>query len=142
MKKHLALAVSLITLGLLTTQSMAQMPRQAAPEEARVYFVTPAHGQVVPQTFTVVFGLSGMGVAPAGIEMANTGHHHLVVNGGDDIGMDMPLGDNVTHFGLGQTETTLTLPPGEHTLQLILGDFLHIPHDPPVVSEKITVIVR
>jgi len=83
-----------------------------------------------------------MGVAPAGMELQNTGHHHLVVNGEDDINLDMPLGDNVTHFGLGETETTLTLPPGEHTLQLILGDFLHIPHQPPVKSEKITVIAR
>ncbi len=142
MKKTFALAVSLVAAGLLAAQSVAQLPRQSAPEEARVYFVTPAHGQVVPQTFTVVFGLSGMGVAPAGMELENTGHHHLVVNGEEDINMELPLGDNVIHFGLGQTETTLTLEPGEHTLQLILGDFLHIPHDPPVKSERITVIVR
>lgn len=121
-KKTFALAVSLVAAGLFAAHSLAQLPRQSAPEEARVYFVTPAHGQVVPETFTVVVGLSGMGVAPAGMELQNTGHHHLVVNGEDDINLDMPLGDNVTHFGLGETETTLTLPPGEHTLQLILGE--------------------
>ncbi len=120
----------------------AQSPdRSAAPEDARVYIAAPADGAVVPETFTVEFGLAGMGVAPAGIDQANTGHHHLLIDG-EVPAMDAPLGDNVRHFGGGQTQTTVTLEPGEHTLQLILGDHLHIPHDPPVVSEPITVIVR
>ena len=82
-----------------------------------------------------------MGVAPAGIQRENTGHHHLLVNGATLPGMDLPLGDVVTHFGGGQTQTTLTLAPGQHTLQLIFADHLHIPHDPPVVSEVVTITV-
>lgn len=139
MKKLTGLTLALA--AVLAVPALAQMERQNAPEEARVYIASPANGAVVPTTFTVVFGLSGMGVAPAGIEMGNTGHHHLLINGESTQDMDMPLGNEVSHFGLGQTQTTLTLEPGEHTLQLILGDHLHIPHDPPVVSPVITVTV-
>ena len=118
-----------------------QLPKSPSPEGARVYIMSPSDGAVVPSTFTVEFGLAGMGVAPAGIERANTGHHHLLVDGVQLPSLDAPLGDAVTHFGGGQTQTRLTLPPGEHTLQLIFADHLHIPHSPPVVSEEITVIV-
>ncbi|MFW1677373.1 DUF4399 domain-containing protein [Pontibacter sp. JAM-7] len=111
-----------------------------APEGAMAYIIAPADGATVPATFTVKFGLKGMGVAPAGTDKANTGHHHLLVDGALPD-MSMPLGKDVKHFGGGQTETTLTLSPGAHTLQLILGDMTHTPHNPPVVSEKITVTV-
>ncbi len=116
------------------------IPRTVSSQGARVYFISPQDGEVVGETFTVRFGLSGMGVAPAGIENANTGHHHLIVNG-ELPAMDKPMGSEVKHFGGGQTETQLTLPKGTHTLQLILGDKFHVPHDPPVISEKITITV-
>lgn len=114
-----------------------------APKDARAYIVSPQHGAVVPSSFTVVFGLSGMGVAPAGQNVEGTGHHHLLIDIEDlpDLTKPLPTSDQVRHFGLGQTETVLTLPPGKHTLQLILGDFTHTPHNPPVMSEKITIYV-
>ncbi|MBL4820006.1 MAG: DUF4399 domain-containing protein [Gammaproteobacteria bacterium] len=115
--------------------------KTSSPEDAAVYIVSPANGAVVPITFTVIFGLTGMGVAPAGIVKQGTGHHHLLVDGVVMPDLDMPLGAVVTHFGGGQTQTILTLPPGEHTLQLILGDHMHIPHEPPVISQVISIIV-
>ena len=121
--------------------SHAQVEKTPAPDGAKAYIVSPEDGATVSSTFTVVFGLEGMGVAPAGTQVANTGHHHLLVDG-EVPDLDQPLGTQVTHFGGGQTQTTLTLEPGEHTLQLILGDHLHVPHNPPVVSDQITVTVR
>jgi hypothetical protein len=121
----------------------ATLPRTAAPEGARVYFLAPADGATVTSPVTVRFGLRGMGVAPAGVTTANTGHHHLLVDV-DTLPPDnqpIPNDANHRHFGLGQTETELTLAPGQHTLQLVLGDALHIPHQPPVRSEKITITV-
>jgi len=121
----------------------AAMPRTAAPENAAVYFLSPANGATVTSPVTIRFGLRGMGVAPAGVTNANTGHHHLLV----DVealppdNLPLPNDANHRHFGLGQTETELTLTPGQHTLQLVLGDALHIPHQPPVRSEKITITV-
>jgi len=114
-----------------------------APDNARAYIIQPQHGAVVPPTFKVVFGLSNMGVAPAGQNVEGTGHHHLLIDVEElpDLTKPLPTSDKVRHFGLGQTETVITLPPGKHTLQLILGDFTHTPHNPPVMSEKITVYV-
>jgi len=129
------------TLAAAAMLSYAQIEKTPAPEGAKVYIASPEDGATVSPTFTVVFGLEGMGVAPAGVQTANTGHHHLLVNG-EAPDMSMPLGAQVTHFGGGQTQTTLTLEPGEHTLQLILGDHLHVPHNPPVVSDQITITVR
>jgi len=115
-----------------------------APEDARVYIISPADGEVVSSTFTVKFGLSGMGIAPAGIDMENTGHHHILIDLEEmpDMSMPLPTTENVVHFGVGQTETTLTLSPGNHTLQLLLGNHLHVPHQIPVISEKITITVQ
>lgn len=112
-------------------------------EETDLYFITPQDGATVSGEFTIQFGLRGMGVAPAGVEKDNTGHHHLLIDVDTMPAMDMPLPstDQVRHFGGGQTETTLKLPPGEHTLQLVLGNYAHIPHEQPVMSKKITVIV-
>ena len=118
------------------------LPRTPSPQGASVYIISPADGEVVPETFVIKFGLRNMGIAPAGVDRANTGHHHLLVDGKKMPSFKMPLGAQVYHFGGGQTETTLTLSEGKHTLQLIMGDKLHIPHDPPVVSEKITVVVK
>ncbi len=120
----------------------ADMPKSSSPAGARVYIIEPADGAVVSSPVTVKFGLSGMGVAPAGVDKENTGHHHLLVDVKALPKMDQPMGKNVKHFGGGQTETTLTLAPGKHTLQLILGDKYHIPHNPPVISKKITITVK
>jgi len=118
-------------------------PISTSPAGAEVYFITPADGAVVGGTFTVRFGLKGMGVAPAGVDVANTGHHHLLIDLDAQPALDQPLpaNEHVRHFGGGQTETELTLPPGKHRLQLLLGNYLHIPHDPPVESATITVTV-
>jgi len=135
--KTVTIALVFVSLGWL---AHAQT-KTSAPEDAAVYIVSPANGETVPPTFNVVFGLTGMGVAPAGVVRENTGHHHLLVDGVTLPDMNMPMGDVVTHFGGGQTQTTLTLPPGTHTLQLILGDHLHIPHEPPVASEVVTITI-
>lgn len=117
--------------------------RTPAPEGASVYFVSPADGDIITNPVTVAFGLKGMGVAPAGTEKENTGHHHLLIDT-DAPALDepVPADDNHVHFGGGQTETEIELAPGEHSLQLLLGDLNHIPHDPPVMSEVITIVVE
>lgn len=115
----------------------------SAPADAEVYIIEPRAGAVVGETFVVKFGLRGMGVAPAGVEIANTGHHHLLIdNPSVSMSTPLPASDQVVHFGKGQTETVVTLSPGTHTLQLLLGNHLHVPHTPPVMSEPIRVTVR
>ncbi len=109
---------------------------------AYVYIISPADGETVGQTVTVKFGLAGMGVSPAGLDKANTGHHHLLIDADSLPAAGVPMGKDVKHFGGGQTETTIELPKGKHTLQLVMGNYLHIPHEPPVVSEKITIYVK
>jgi hypothetical protein len=120
------------------------LPKTKGTDTAVVYFLAPKDGETVSSPFTVRFGLKGMGVAPAGVNHPNTGHHHLLVDLAQppDFNGALPVSDTVRHFGAGQTETELTLPPGTHTLQLVLGDYLHIPHEKPVVSEKITITVK
>jgi hypothetical protein len=139
------LASALLFAPLLSAhdQTQAQLISEA-PENAKVYIIWPKDGEKVGKTFTVKFGLSGMGVAPAGVNMPATGHHHLLidVNEMPDMSKPLPASDQVVHFGGGQTETEVTLPPGKHTLQLVLGNYLHIPHKNPVMSEKITVVVE
>lgn len=122
----------------------ADLPKTPSPEGAKVYFISPKDGKTVSQTFTIRFGLKGMGIAPAGIDIPDTGHHHLVVDHDSLPDLDVPLGASETliHFGLGQTETKLTLPPGKHTLQLVFADRIHLAHIPPVISEKITITVK
>jgi len=122
------------------------LPRTPSPEGARTYLVGMKDGKQVKPKFKVIFGLKGMGVAPAGIKQENTGHHHLLINVPEDempsMALPLPATDNIRHFGGGQTEVMLELPEGEHTLQLVLGDFLHIPHDPPVVSKRVKITVK
>ena len=115
----------------------------ASAEGAKAYIVSPQDGDTVSNPVTVIFGLKGMGIAPAGTDKANTGHHHLLVDT-DIPAQDQPLpaSAQLIHFGGGQTETTLELAPGTHTLQLVLGDMNHVPHKPAVVSEKITITVK
>lgn len=143
MSNPLPLALLLGLLVAIATLASAQVPRQPAPEGARVYFITPADGATVKSPLTVRFGLTGMGVAPAGVEKEKTGHHHLIIDAPTpDGGLPLPADEHHVHFGGGQTETTIELPPGEHTLQLIVGDHLHVPHDPPITSPIITITVE
>ncbi|MEZ5463868.1 MAG: DUF4399 domain-containing protein [Lysobacteraceae bacterium] len=117
--------------------------RRAAAEGAELYIITPTDGETISSPVTVRFGLRGMGVTPAGSDLPHTGHHHLLVDVAElpNAAMPIPADERHIHFGKGQTETTIELVPGEHTLQLLLGDFRHMPHDPIVVSERITITV-
>ena len=108
----------------------------------KVYFINLEDGDELKSPFLVQFGLSGKGIAPAGIDVDNTGHHHLLINQNEiNYSMPIPSSDQHLHFGLGQTETVLNLPLGKHKLQLVLGDKFHIPHDPPLISEIIEITV-
>lgn len=119
------------------------IPRSPRPEKAQVYFISPENGAILASPVVVRFGLREMGVAPAGVAQPQTGHHHLIVDAEvPPSGLPIPKNDHFLHFGGGQTEVSLPLAPGKHTLQLLLGDHNHVPHDPPVVSERITIEVR
>src|SRR3982751_3502755 len=116
-----------------------------APAGAKLYFINVKDGDAVSSPFLVQFGLSGMGVAPLGVEKPNTGHHHLLIDTtmtAEQMKEPIAVDDTHKHFGGGQTEARVTLPEGKHTLQLMLGDWSHIPHEPPVMSEPITITVR
>jgi Domain of unknown function (DUF4399) len=140
MKRLVPLIV--IALG-VSAAAVAQVKRTAAPAAAEVYFIAPKDGESVSSPVTVRFGLKGMGVAPAGVAFEGAGHHHLVVDAPTPpLDAPVPADAKHLHFGKGQTETTLELKPGKHTLQLIVGDQLHIPHQPAVVSKVITVTVK
>jgi hypothetical protein len=117
--------------------------RKASPPGAQVYIIEPADGATVSSPVTVKFGLRGAGVAPAGIDLPNTGHHHLLIDTQlTNFDQPIPADANHLHYGLGQTEATIELSPGRHELQLVLGDHLHIPHEPPLVSDVVTIDVR
>lgn len=121
----------------------AVLPRTAAPEGARVFFIIPADGDSVSNPVSIEFGIAGMSVVKAGDNTPASGHHHLLVDASlPDASLPIPADANHIHFGDGSTSTELTLEPGEHTLQLLLGDHLHIPHNPPVTSAPITIIVQ
>ncbi|MEO6080972.1 MAG: DUF4399 domain-containing protein [Steroidobacteraceae bacterium] len=144
-KKLLIAAALLSSTGLSIAQAPtpAALPRTAAPAGAKVYIVSPANNATVKSPVTIVFGLSGMGIAPAGVQSENTGHHHLLVDTAipKDTGVPLPNNDNIRHFGKGQTEASIELKPGKHTLQLVLGDHQHIPFNPVVASQQITITV-
>jgi hypothetical protein len=128
-----------------TAAPPAAAARTPSPPGAEVYIISPKNGARVKSPVLVQFGLGDkMGIAPAGVKFDNTGHHHLLIDtdAPANMGAPLPATDNIKHFGKGQTETSLTLPPGKHTLQLLLGDQSHIPHDPPVISKKITITVE
>jgi hypothetical protein len=119
------------------------LERKKSPAESRTYLISPVQGAVVTSPVVVRFGLQGMGIAPAGIDKAGTGHHHLLIDT-DLPALSLPIPNDAQHrhYGGGQTEAIIELPPGEHSLQLILGDERHIPHDPAVISEKILIQVQ
>ena len=148
MKKSL---FALATASLLAVSGPALAGETPSKAGAKVYFVNLKDGDTVKSPVTVIFGLSGMGVAPAGTEKENTGHHHILIDrpplgqgedGADELNANLPADENHKHFGGGQTEVQLELSPGKHTLQLVLGDKDHIPHNPPVTSPVITITVE
>jgi hypothetical protein len=128
---------------LAATVAADAQDRTPSPAGAKVYIISPKNGATVKSPFTVKFGIKGMTLAPAGEKTENSGHHHLLIDIDPpaDLSKPLPATDQIKHFGKAQTETELTLPPGKHTLQLLLGDSLHIPHNPPVLSKKITITV-
>ena len=123
---------------------LSAVEKSSSPEKAMLYIISPLDGDTVSSPVKVIFGLNGMGVAPAGIKMKNTGHHHLLIDLDQlpDINLPIPSDDHHKHFGKGQTEAFIELDKGEHTLQLILGDHMHIPHEPPIISKKIRIKVN
>jgi len=144
MRSYSALRRSLLVAALLGIPALA-FAETAAPPNAVVYFINLKDGDTVSNPFKIQFGLSGMGVAPAGVEKPNTGHHHLLIDTTltpEELKQPIPVDDKHRHFGGGQTETVLTLPPGKHTLQLVLGDWSHVPFNPPIMSPVITVTVK
>ncbi len=134
-----------LVLGIMLAALAAAQERTAPAANAEVYFISPSDGAVLQGPVTVRFGLKGMGIAPAGVKFDNTGHHHLLVDTDfSELKLDAPLPatDKILHFGKGQTETTLTLSPGKHTLEIVLADYLHDSFDPPLHSKKITITVK
>ena len=144
MLSHLAICRGLLLAGVIGLPAWA-LGQTAAPPNAVVYFVSPKDGDTVMSPFKVQFGLSGMGVAPAGVEKPNTGHHHLIIDttlSADELKQPIVADAKHLHFGGGQTEAMVTLPPGRHTLQLVLGDWSHVPFNPPLMSPVITVTIK
>jgi len=134
-----------LLLAAMVSVPAAAVGETAAPPNAAVYIISPKDGDTVSSPFKVQFGLSGMGIAPAGVDKPNTGHHHLIIDATmspEELKQPIASDAKHVHFGGGQTETTVTLPPGRHTLQLVLGDWTHIPFNPPIVSPVITVTVK
>ncbi len=144
MKKILFITIALFAFLAFTAQTQAQALNDGKiPEGTMAYIVSPANGATVSSPVTVVFGLKGAGVAPAGTNIDNTGHHHLIIDAPlPDLTQPIPADDNHKHFGKGQTQTTIELDPGQHTLQLLLGDWKHVPHGSAVSSEQITITVQ
>jgi hypothetical protein len=131
----------LLTAALCAGPAAAQ--RSTAPENAQVYFIWPSDGMVVRHAFWVRMGLRNMGVAPKGTDIAKTGHHHLLIDtDAPEPGVEIPNDRNHLHFGAGETETTIELPPGRHTLQLVMGDDQHVTFEPSVQSRTITITVK
>ncbi|HEY1899002.1 MAG TPA: DUF4399 domain-containing protein [Steroidobacteraceae bacterium] len=144
--RTLALAALLFAVSTGTALA-ADAPDNYWPTDAKAYIISPKNGAHVKSPVTVVFGLKGLGVAPAGVKSPNTGHFHLLVDAAlpSDLSLPLPANEHILHYGKGQTEVTLDaakLPPGKHTLQLVMGDESHIPHNPPLVSKKITITVE
>jgi hypothetical protein len=139
------IAAAIVAAACLSPPAAAQNPVTPAPKGAKLYFVNLKNGAVVTSPFLVQFGLSGMGVAPVGVDKENTGHHHLIIDAKlspEELKAPIAADAKHVHYGAGQTEAMVTLPPGQHTLQLVLGNWSHIPHDPPVMSEIVTITVK
>lgn len=120
------------------------LPRSAAAEGAKVFFITPADGDTVSNPVRIEFGIEGMDVVAAGVNETHSGHHHLIIDAAlpENLRLPIPADNNYIHFGDASTSTEVTLEPGQHSLRLLLGDHMHIPHDPPVTSDVITITVE
>ncbi|CCD89987.1 conserved hypothetical protein; putative signal peptide [Bradyrhizobium sp. ORS 285] len=145
--RRLSLAIALtLSAATLATSSVVIAGETPAPDNAKAYFINLKDGDKVSSPVLIRFGLSGMGVAPSGTEAPNTGHHHLLIDApaleGDALNEAIPVDAEHVHFGKGQTEASVNLSPGKHTLQLVLGDWSHIPHNKPVMSERISITVE
>lgn len=145
-----SIITGVIAAGVIAISGTAFAQGTSSPDGAATYFINLENGSTVTSPVTIQFGLTGMGIAPAGTEKDNTGHHHLFLNrpplgegefGAEEFELGIPTDENHMHFGGGQTEATLELPPGQHTLQLVLGDHGHVPHSPPITSDVITITV-
>tara|TARA_Y100000817_G_scaffold233776_1_gene186107 strand:- start:128 stop:535 length:408 start_codon:yes stop_codon:yes gene_type:complete len=130
-------------LFLILLSSCSYNEHQTIADKA-VFFISPSDGEVVTSPVAIKFGVIGMEIVPAGIDKPESGHHHLLVNVSELPNMNMPIpaDKNHLHFGKGQTEVAIDLPKGKHTLQLLLGNYLHIPHSSPLISKKIVIIVE
>ncbi len=126
------------------TDEQPTLPRSPAPDGARVFFITPADGDTASNPVKIEFGIEGMSVVAAGVDEMHSGHHHLIIDAElpENLGLPIPADENYIHFGDASTSTEVTLEPGQHTLRLLLGDHLHVPHDPPVTSDVITITVE
>lgn len=143
--KKIPTAILVMALAMLVSVEAFAIERTPSPKDAYLYIGWPNDGEVIRSghPFRVWFGLRHMGVAPKGVNAPATGHHHLIIDADlPSFDQQIPSDRNYLHFGAGQTETMLELPPGKHTLQLILGDHDHLPHDPPIYSKKITIYVK
>jgi hypothetical protein len=136
-------ASSFLVAGTSSAADQQGPQRSPSSDGAAVSFSNVSNGDVVPPVFIVKFSITGMGIAPAGTDIENTGHHHLLIDVQElpDLSRPLPATDNIRHFGKGQGETELQLPEGEHSLQLVLADYAHVPHEPPVVSDVIVITV-
>ncbi len=141
--RRIALAFLLPVALALGVAAADGLPRTPSPKDAELYIISPKDGDTVKNPVTVQFGLRGMGGAPAGVARETTGHHPLRIDTPlPPVDRPIPADEHHVHFGKGQTEASVTLGPGKHTLQLLLGDHLHIPHDPPVASTPVTITVE
>ena len=136
--------ISIFLLSVFFLMPISAVEKSSAPGRAMLYIISPQDGDTVSSPVKVIFGLNGMGIAPAGIKMKNTGHHHLLIDLAQlpDLNIPIPSDEHHKHFGKGQTEALIELDKGEHTLQLILGDHMHVPHEPPIISKKIRIKVN
>jgi hypothetical protein len=140
---HGAVAPQQEATGSASAAAAAALPRTPRPADAKLYIISPKNGETVSSPVTIRFGMTGMGVAPAGVGSPNTGHHHLLIDVPlPDFAKPIPNDAKHVHFGGGQTETTVELAPGEHTVRLLLGDLNHVPHDPPLYSDEVTFTVQ
>jgi hypothetical protein len=137
-------SIALLAVVLASVWSVAHAQNKTPPKDALLYFIWPRNGETIKGGFWCRFGLRNMGVTHAGDDYQNSGHHHLLIDVDEPLNVNEPIPQdkNHLHFGAGQTEARIELPPGKHTLQLVLGDAKHYPFSPPVISEKITIRVR
>ncbi len=142
--KKMTLAIAILATSMFSISAVAQDAKSPWPSDSKVYIISPKNGETVSSPVTVLFGLKGLGVAPAGIEKPKTGHHHLLIDTKIPAELNEPLiaDKNHVHFGGGQTQATIELTPGQHTLQLLMGDHNHVPYNPPLASEVVTITVK